>query len=179
MSGDKILSPAEAANAEFDQWSIRFAKQIANVDERTAQVLAAHFAVEQELDLCLQHFLPRPDRLGAFKFGHKIDILRSCCPDRYVDVFLDPAIRLDNLRNALAHNDSKQVAGCFRALVKSFTDINETGVNDTVAGIVTATRILTSGLTFIRVENFSSKEVGNIIGAHIMNRRHLDSSNES
>ena len=170
MSDDQSQTRLDPAHAEYDGLSIRFKELIGNLDERTAQVLAAHFTVERELDITLSYFLPQPDKLGSFKFGHKVQLLKACCPDPYVDVFLDPAIRLDNLRNALAHNNKAQIDGCFLAFVNSIDEFKREGVEPTATGIVTAARILTEGLTFVRVENLSYGEVNRILAAHIATR---------
>lgn len=167
MPQNQSTHPADPVHAEYDGLSVRFNELIGDLDERTAQVLAAHFTVERELDITLGHFLAQPDKLGSLKFGHKVQVLKACCPDPYIDVFVEPAVRLDNLRNALAHNNKAQVDGCFASLMNSFDGLSKDGVKDTAAGIVTAARILTEGLTFIRVENFSYIDVKTILAAHV------------
>lgn len=86
---------------------------------------------------------------------------------RAVPYFLEPAIRLDHLRNALAHNNKTQISGCFTAFVESYDEFAKAGVGATAEGVVSAARILTQGLTFIRVENFGYTEVREILAAHV------------
>jgi hypothetical protein len=171
MTENSIEPYVDSSHAEYDGLTVRFNELIGDLDERTAQVLAAHFAVERELDVTLSYFLPQPEKLGAIKFGHKVQLLRACCPDPYVDIFLDPILRLDNLRNALAHNNKAQIDGCFSAFTTSIDEFAKAGVEATAGGVVTAARILTEGLTFVRVENFSCAQVKQIVAAHVATRR--------
>jgi hypothetical protein len=167
MSEDIAPPPGYTGDAEYDGLAVRFRELIGDVDERTTQVLAAHFTVERELEITLNHFLAHPEKLGTLKFGHKVQLLRSCCPDSYVEVFLEPALRLDNLRNALAHNNKAQIAGCFTGFVGSLDQFVKAGVEPTAEGVVRAAKILTQGLTFVRVENFAYSEVRTIVAAHV------------
>lgn len=157
----------DTSHAEYDDLAVRFDALIGDFDARTAQVLAAHFAVEREIDITLAHFLPRPEKLGAFKFGHKVQLLKACCPDPYIEVFLEPAIQLDHLRNALAHNNKAQIDGCFNAFVASHDGFAKEGVQATAAGMVIAARQLVEGLTFIRVEWYGAKAERKIVAAYV------------
>jgi len=121
-------------------------------------VLAIHFAVEQELDVCLDYFLARPDKLGAFKFGHKVRLLQAVCPDPYLDYFAASCVALDYLRNSLAHNNLREIEGCMRRFLAT-TESGGFKPMATAAGIEAAGKSLVSGLTFIRVENFAYAEL--------------------
>lgn len=136
----------------------RYVEAFRAADPRTVAVLAVHFAVEQELDVCLSHFLARPDKLGALKFGHKVQVLQAVCPDAYVDYFASSCIALDHLRNSLAHNNRPEIEGCMRRFLTT-TGSADFKPEPTAAGIEAAGKSLVTGLTFIRVENFAYLEL--------------------
>jgi len=155
-----MTDPAQP-DPDHDVWRdafTRYGEAFRKADPRTMAVLAAHFAVEQELDVCVNHFLARPEKLGALKFGHKVMVLQAVCPDAYVDHFAASCIALDYLRNSLAHNNQAEIEGCMRRFLAT-TEIADFKPEATSAGIEAAGRSLVSGLTFIRVENFAYKEL--------------------
>lgn len=146
---------------DHDVWRdafVRYDEAFRASDPRTVAVLAVHFAVERELDVCLGHFLARPDKLGAFKFGHKVKVLQAVCPDPYLDYFAASCIALDHLRNSLAHNNRPEIDGCMRRFLTT-TELGDFKPEPTVSGIEAAGKSLVSGLTFIRVENFAYDEL--------------------
>ncbi|PVM91766.1 hypothetical protein DDF62_07015 [Caulobacter radicis] len=151
---------------DHDVWRDAFQRYVdafRAADPRTVAVLAVHFAVEQELDVCLAHFLARPDKLGALKFGHKVRVLQAVCPDPYLDHFASSCIALDHLRNSLAHNNRPEIESCMRRFLTT-TELADFKPEPTLAGIEAAGRSLVSGLTFIRVENFAYQELQKPIG---------------
>lgn len=145
-------------HAVWKEGFVRFGEAFRNADPRTVAVLAVHFAVEQELDVCLSYFLARPGKLGALKFGHKVRVLQAVCPDPYFDHFASSCIALDHLRNSLAHNNRSEIEGCMKRFLTS-TEMDNFKPEATAAGIEAAGKSLVSGLIFIRVENFAYAEL--------------------
>jgi hypothetical protein len=148
--------------SDHDVWSEgfgRYGEAFRNADSRTVAVLAVHFAVEQELDVCLTHFLARPDKLGALKFGHKVRVLQAVCPDKYLDYFASSCVALDHLRNSLAHNNRAEIEGCMKRFLAT-TEAPDFKPEPTAEGVEAAGKSLVSGLIFIRVENFAYSELG-------------------
>jgi hypothetical protein len=146
---------------DVDVWKeafVRYGEAFRKADPRTLAVLAVHFAVEQELDVCLSYFLARPDKLGALKFGHKVMLLQSVCPDPYVDHFAAACVALDHLRNSLAHNNRREIEGCMKRFLAN-TELADFKPEATTGGIEAAGKSLVSGLIFIRVENLSYAEL--------------------
>lgn len=155
------MTDTAQSKPDHDVWRdafVRYDEAFRTADPRTVAVLAVHFAVERELDVCLSHFLARPDKLGALKFGHKVQVLQAICPDPYVDYFAASCIALDNLRNSLAHNNQPEIDSCMRRFLTS-TELADFKPEPTMSGIEAAGKSLVSGLTFIRVENFAYGEL--------------------
>jgi hypothetical protein len=145
-------------HAIWEEGFVRFGEAFRNADSRTVAVLAVHFAVEQELGVCLGHFLARPEKLGALKFGHKVRVLQAVCPDPYFDYFASSCVALDHLRNSLAHNNRSEIEGCMKRFLAT-TELDNFKPEATAAGIEAAGKSLISGLIFIRVENFAYGEL--------------------
>ena len=77
------------------------------IDERAHEILALHAALEREMDLALARALPHSDRLKGMGFGQKISILAACNKAADVDEMVKPLVQFNELRNAVAHGDSK------------------------------------------------------------------------
>lgn len=160
------MTNAAEPRPNYDVWRDAFQRYVdafRAADPRTVAVLAVHFAVEQELDVCLSYFLARPAKLGALKFGHKVRVLQAVCPDPYLDYFAASCIALDHLRNSLAHNNRPEIEGCMRRFLTT-TALGDFKPEPTEAGIEAAGKSLVSGLTFIRVENFAYQQLQKPIG---------------
>lgn len=88
----------------------RYEYGFADFDERTGDILNFHAMLERELDLFIGRALPRADRLHGLGFGHKIGIWAACLSlsNELVDPIRKSLVRFNDLRNSVAHGDSRE-----------------------------------------------------------------------
>jgi hypothetical protein len=111
--------------SEFLKPLIRLKDAIDSLDPRATNILAAHAAIEHELDLAIAHELPKADRLISLGFGQKIRVWAATqeYDDKLLDVVVTALVRLNDLRNAVAHGDSpKKVDAALKRLVDCLPD---------------------------------------------------------
>lgn len=87
----------------------RFEAAFAEMDPRLGEILAGHAAIEREIDIMLERTLPAARRLKGLGFGHKIGLWGACMDEgnKAVDNILPAFVKLNDLRNAVAHGDKR------------------------------------------------------------------------
>ena len=95
-------------------------KITAEVDSTVYYVVTMHFLLERELERAIAHFLPRSEKLGRLSFGHKVSVLEACVDHRVINVIAPQLVAFNNLRNAVAHHDTKEFRRCVNAMNASF-----------------------------------------------------------
>lgn len=87
----------------------RFEATFAEMDPRIGETLAAHAAIEREIDVMLERTLPAARRLRGMGFGQKISLWAACLDDGNlaVDNILPAFVKLNDLRNSVAHGDKR------------------------------------------------------------------------
>lgn len=76
------------------------------LDETVTVVLKGHLLIEEMLDAIIRQFVFHPDYLDGARlsFSQKLHIARSMSLDEHKNGMWDIAIRLNSLRNELAHS---------------------------------------------------------------------------
>ncbi|WP_349956207.1 hypothetical protein [Rhizobium sp. ZPR3] len=130
------LSPDEGeisvARVNYD--TLAGALRVASVGKEPSAfavaVLTYHAALEVELDVLLVDQLPRPEKIltgrGPLNFAQKAAVINAAWrgDPEGGDVLERVLVAFNELRNAVAHNDKKQVKACYDALVKSYKAID-------------------------------------------------------
>lgn len=93
------MEPIKRLNAAVD-----------SLDNRAAEILTLHAAIERELDLAISRKMPNPKRLHGLGFGHKVGLWSALNEksDDHVGKLTIVLIRLNDLRNCIAHGDDGQ-----------------------------------------------------------------------
>ena len=88
----------------------RLNSAVDSLDNRAAEILTLHAAIERELDLAISRQMPHPERLHGLGFGHKVGLWAGLNdkPDDHVSKLTVVLLRLNDLRNCIAHGDSGQ-----------------------------------------------------------------------
>ena len=81
-----------------------------NIDQRASLILTYHAALECETDRLLAKLLPRANKLRGLGFGQKISVLDAAWPGQpaLAEVLFSALVQFNDLRNAVAHGDSKR-----------------------------------------------------------------------
>ena len=85
----------------------RLSAAVESLDNRSAEILTYHAAIERELDLAIAREMPHASRLRGLSFSHKISVWAALMSksDEHVGMATKVLIRLNDLRNAVAHGD--------------------------------------------------------------------------
>jgi hypothetical protein len=99
------------------------------------EVITFHAAIEHELEVALTKIIPRPDVLFGGKpkwsFAHKAKLLQAMWrgSPNDADKLAEVLRAFQNLRDAVAHNDRKEIKSCntnltiaFRKIASEFSD---------------------------------------------------------
>ncbi|WP_162182335.1 hypothetical protein [Neorhizobium galegae] len=95
------------------------------------EVLTYHAALELEVDAVLKKLLPFAEKItegrGRLGFQHKVSVLGAAWLGKpaSADKLTVALIRFNDLRNAVAHNDGKQVRACMEGLRKACRSIDK------------------------------------------------------
>ncbi|WP_162917474.1 hypothetical protein [Dongia deserti] len=89
----------------LDELRRRFEKHLRHVDETTLVVLKAHLLIEEMLDSIISSFVFHPKFIEAanLRFAQKISVARSMSLDEHENEMWEIAVKLNSLRNELAH----------------------------------------------------------------------------
>lgn len=111
--------------AELDQASVRMAENPLELDARTTQIIAAHFSLEQEMELAFERLIARPDELRRLGFGHKVAVLKALIDDPLMDRIAAQLLAFNELRNAAAHPRNADLEPLIRKLHRLLKEIEE------------------------------------------------------
>lgn len=99
-------------------------------DPFAVEVLAYHGAIESEIERIISGLVERPDELFTapprLTFGHKVNVLRAVWNGEpgQADKICPVLLRLNDLRNAVAHTDPKEIKGCLAGLINAYRKID-------------------------------------------------------
>ena len=84
----------------------RIAEQFRYVDETALIVLKGHLLIEESLDSIISTFVFHPEfvKRANLRFGQKISVARSMSLDEQGNEMWELAVRLNDLRNEIAHS---------------------------------------------------------------------------
>lgn len=121
------------ARVNYDAWEgfERLSQTAEKIDPRAPEIFAYHTALEMEIDFILKALLPRAEKLTRFGFGNKVKVLHAAWigEPEAGDILCDVLYRFNELRNAIAHFDSKQFDSCLSALRKAYSSIEPRGAD--------------------------------------------------
>lgn len=104
----------------------RLGEARAKLDDRAGAVLTFHAALEREIDFVLARLMPRPDKLRGLGFGQKVSVLAAAwrgTPESG-DMICAALLRLNELRNSIAHGDERRVVDRHEELLaQAFAEI--------------------------------------------------------
>lgn len=91
---------------EFEKAQERVQAVFGTLDEVVLIVLKGHLLIEEQLDSIIRRFVFHPDHLDAanLRFAQKLQIARSISLNEQDNPMWEVAIRLNSLRNELAHS---------------------------------------------------------------------------
>ncbi len=99
----------ERADHELDDEAAaglqRLQSALAGVDQRSANIIACHFAIEREMDQLLGVLFPNPKPLGNLGFGKKINVISASLTLETIGDLAQTLVLFNALRNVVAHND--------------------------------------------------------------------------
>jgi hypothetical protein len=97
----EVILPDEEHRADF----LRLMSQL-TVDDEALVVLKGHLIVEEKLDEIIEAFVFHPEQLEAARlsFAQKVVIARSLSLDEHENTVWDLILKLNTLRNRLAHS---------------------------------------------------------------------------
>ncbi len=116
--------------AKTVQASERMAENPLQLDARTTQIIAAHFSLEQEMELAFERLIARPNELRRLGFGHKVAVLKALIDDPLMDRIAAQLLALNELRNAAAHPRNPDLEPLIRklhALLKDMEELDDEG----------------------------------------------------
>ena len=92
--------------SEFEKMRNRIQAVFGALDESVLIVLKGHLLIEEMLDAIIRTFVFHPDHLDGARLGfsQKLHIARSMSLDEHNNGMWDIALRLNSLRNELAHS---------------------------------------------------------------------------
>jgi hypothetical protein len=128
------------ADDTFDSFSsvFRLSEAAEKKDDRVAEVLALHFALERELDEALSKIVVRPERVLTLGFANKLRLLHAVWPgqpDR-ADAIFQTLNAFNELRNAFAHGNVARIAACDRNLRNAYREIDPTAAEPLSYGFI-------------------------------------------
>lgn len=101
-------------------------------DTFAVEVVTYHAVIESEIEAVISELVPRPEGLFTtsprMSFGHKIHLLKALwagAPDQ-ADKLCAVLRRFQEVRNAVAHPDPKQIKGCVAGLTHAYREIDPT-----------------------------------------------------
>lgn len=125
-------------NDDLAEGHVRLRKALAGLDVRTGEILAAHIALEVELDLTFEELFPNPKVLAKMGFGNKVRILQAVYSDVIVDMAGAPLLAFDALRNSIAHkHDRREINAKYKAVCDSLDIDKETATVQGIAHVLT------------------------------------------
>ncbi|WP_171232297.1 hypothetical protein [Ruegeria sp. HKCCA4812] len=115
--------------SEFEEMRDRVQAVFGAFDETVLIVLKGHLLIEEMLDSIIRTFVFHPDYLddARLSFTQKLHIARSISLDEHDNAMWEIAIRINRLRNELAHSlDSPKRAGRIQSVLDAyFAEANE------------------------------------------------------
>ena len=123
------------------------------------EVVTYHAAVESELELIIGSLVNRPQELfqasPRLTFGHKANILKAVWKGdpKQADIITEVLLKLQNLRNAVAHTDHTEIKGCLAGLTKAYRKIDAT-IGDEVSVLEVA-----QGICLFMQDGFNVSEL--------------------
>jgi hypothetical protein len=99
---------AEDEDETHDEFYERYRQALLTIAPLTLMVLRAHFDVEQALDRFIERVLYHPEHVRNFRFSDKIRLVRACSPVGEEAPDWQVILKLNELRNEIAHRKRKQ-----------------------------------------------------------------------
>jgi hypothetical protein len=96
--------------AEHDEFYQNYRQALLRISTLTQMVLNAHFDVERTLDRFIERTFHNPEHVRNFKFADKIRVIRAYAPIGEEAQDWQVIIKLNELRNEIAHRRRKQAA---------------------------------------------------------------------
>ncbi|MFC5389880.1 hypothetical protein U0030_02245 [Brevundimonas bullata] len=126
------------AGVNYDSWegTRRLAEAAGRIDKRAPEIFAYHAAMEMEIDVVLTSLLPRADKLSRLGFPHKVSVLNAAwagAPEA-ADKLCHALVRFNDLRNAIAHFNQREVEACLKKLRTAYAEIEPRGAATAAVG---------------------------------------------
>ena len=94
---------------EFDvDGLVRLGQALAEFDERAAEVIRLHAALDREMEIALSRIVVAPQYLRRLGFGQKIDLIHALEGD-LVDGLTAGLGAFNELRNSIGHGEEKRI----------------------------------------------------------------------
>jgi hypothetical protein len=120
------------AGADYDGIGgvMRMLKAGQKPDTFAIEVVTFHAAIENEIELIISALVNRPDGLFStspkMSFGHKVNLLRAVWrgDPNMADVIHGVLHRFQDVRNAVAHPDPRQIKSCVAGLMQAYRKVD-------------------------------------------------------
>jgi len=155
------------AGADYDGIGgvLRMHKAGEKPDTFAIEVVTFHAAIESELELVISKLVNRPDELFStspkMSFGHKVNLMRAVWDGDPAKADIIHAVlhRFQDVRNAVAHPDPKQIKSCVAGLMQAYRKV-DTSIDDEVSILEVAQGIclfMQDGSTVTELKNAFEK----------------------
>jgi hypothetical protein len=112
-----------------------FSEQLQQVHKLPQMILNAHFEVERSVDHFIERVFANPKHVENFRFSDKVRLIRAYSPIGEDEPEWQVIIKLNELRNVIAHRKSNEVATAkFNAVREALMSIERGTIRKSVEG---------------------------------------------